>query len=859
MALSRERDSREALADGSPYLYRLKCNRSQPCENCVRRGDATACHYAAPGSRKKGNAAGASPSSPDDMQNRIDRLEGLVLSLMTNGNESAGAAAASRALSMSTKSDSPDFSLSHQSSRDDGDDDEMVKDGGDGESETEEVAKSLGVLKVMDNKSMYIGETHWAAILNDISEVRNYWAEHKKQYDDQFNRVQEIKKSNGFAQGPAFIFGGRSVPSHAELLKAVPRREAMDKIVARYFNDYDPTIHILHPPSWRRQYEEYWKDPSKTSVVWLGQLFAIASLTMDSYHRDGDEPFEYQGRTLKLAADYRALTAQCLLRADFTRPINHMIETLILHLYCEYSRTREAEVGVWVMIGIVVRLAMRMGYHRDPKYYPNLTPFQGEMRRRSWTFVRQADCLFSFQMGLPSMLRLGDTDTEFPRNIYDEEFDEQSVELPASRPPNSPTPVSFMIAKARISFAFGSIVERLHAIKPPQYEEIIALDQELRQSFHEAPPHLKPRSMDVSSLDPVASIMQRFNLSVLYHKGQCVLHRKYLSRARENSRYEASRRTCVDSSMELLRIQVTLHSESRPGRRLHCMKWYISSLTSHDFLLAATLVCLDLWYSARAEILGRDPYESFHWSEEQRSEMMHALEISQDIWNELRDQSMEAFKASRILEVMIQTINNMRAHAASLRQSNSYGGPGGFMGSPDSQGQSLQSQPQQSQSSPMNGVKAPITQSPNTPGSAFGQNEFGEKPEHSAALTLGLLSSGGLTPNTMSMFAGESGSGAAVPGGFPMTPGPGGAGNDVQPPLRGMTPNFQLDPSLMGYTSAPSPFSLLTKANNGLDMNTANLDWDAWDSYVQSASLEVGNELWPAGMDAPFGGTEMPK
>ena len=91
------------------------------------------------------------------MQNRIDRLEGLVLSLMTNGAESAGPSAANRALSQSASSDSPDF-LSHQSSR--GDDDEM--------SETEEMAKSLGVLKVMDNKSFYIGDTHWAAILNDV-------------------------------------------------------------------------------------------------------------------------------------------------------------------------------------------------------------------------------------------------------------------------------------------------------------------------------------------------------------------------------------------------------------------------------------------------------------------------------------------------------------------------------------------------------------------------------------------------------------------------------------------------------------------------------------------------------------------
>ena len=100
------------------------------------------------------------------MQNRIDRLEGLVLSLMTNGSQSAGLTAAARALSTSTSSGSKEFSP-----RDDGNEYEMVKDEeGDeeGESETDRVAQSLGVLHVHTNKTLYIGEAHWGAILNDV-------------------------------------------------------------------------------------------------------------------------------------------------------------------------------------------------------------------------------------------------------------------------------------------------------------------------------------------------------------------------------------------------------------------------------------------------------------------------------------------------------------------------------------------------------------------------------------------------------------------------------------------------------------------------------------------------------------------
>ena len=71
---------------------------------------------------------------------------------------------------------------------------------------------------------------------------------------------------------------------------------------------------------------------------------------MQSYHKNQDEPYEYRGRTLSLASNYRALTQQCLLLADFTKPEHAMLETLILHLHGEYCKAGEADVGIWVRI-----------------------------------------------------------------------------------------------------------------------------------------------------------------------------------------------------------------------------------------------------------------------------------------------------------------------------------------------------------------------------------------------------------------------------------------------------------------------------------------------------------------------------
>lgn len=548
----------------------------------------------------------------------------------------------------------------------------------------------------------------------------------------------------------------------------------------------------------------------QTGPVWLGQLFAVCCHAMSSYHRMGDEPPEYRGKTLSLANNYRALTGQCLLLADFTKPVNHMIETLILHLHSEHARGREAEAGVWVLVGMIVRLAMRMGYHRDPKHYSKISPFRGELRRRVWASVRSADLVFSFQIGLPSMIRVGDSDTELPRNIFDLEFDEETKVLPASRPATEVTPISYIIAKASIAAVFGKVTECLHSLHACTYEEILELDQNLREARAAFPPHLRLVSVEESLLHtgPVV-VMQRFNLSILYHKGQCVLHRKFLARARENNRYAHSRRTCVDSSMELLRHQATLHYDSLPGHRLHGMKYLIESICAHDFLLAAMIVCLDLWYGAEAEGAGRSSGDLYTWGLERRSDMIQALEVSNAIWSETREESIEAYKASEILTMMLKKLKYCG------RQVNTQQAPSPFL-------------------------------YPNVPNGSEGNQPYGsqqqteEKPEHSAAMTLGMLSNGGMTPNSApNMFNTNF---SALPNN-PMS-----IGGETQPPTGLTTPGYSIDQTTNGIEQVPVPFTFLGNGNPIMEMPPSKLDWVSFFHYSLPNSQTLFRGSWRADM-----------
>jgi hypothetical protein len=210
--------------------------------------------------------------------------------------------------------------------------------------------------------------------------VKSYFQDHKKQFEAQYNRVkQNTEVENQVKTG--FLFLTEKPATHAEILAEFPPKSTTDILISRFFNtyNYDPAFHIIHGPTYQRQYDQHWGNPSETPVVWLAMTYAMMIIAVQSYHRAQDEPPEYRGRTQQMLADYRRLTAQCLILADITQPINYMLETLLLYVIAEFGRSQDAETGVLLGVSVIVRLAMRMGYHRDSKDFPAITPFHGEV------------------------------------------------------------------------------------------------------------------------------------------------------------------------------------------------------------------------------------------------------------------------------------------------------------------------------------------------------------------------------------------------------------------------------------------------------------------------------------------------
>lgn len=341
-----------------------------------------------------------------------------------------------------------------------------------------------------------------------------------------------------------------------------------------------------------------------------------------------------------------------------------------------------------------------------------------------------------------------DCDTELPSNLFDEDFGPDTTVMPPGRPSDEPTPISYMNCKVKLCLELGHILQATSRIKDQvHYDEILRFDARLRELKTEMPPHLKLQPLDGSHA-PMTLVIARYNLDILSLKIMCLLHRKYMSRARQNPRYAHSRRSAIEASLDTLRHLETLHRESQPNGRLHAIKWFVTSIATRDFLLPAMLILLELHFDSSGDTSTerRESHTRHFWTREQRLEMIRYLELTREIWSGLGHTSMEAVKATSILDIMLAKIKRP------------------------------------------SGEPVIATNHPLFPGSDD------MHPEHSAAMTLGMLSGGvSPSPNTATtVFDAVRSPGGTVYPAFDL----GGHGNNVNSigssggSGSGMTPDF---------------------------------------------------------------------
>ncbi len=335
---------------------------------------------------------------------------------------------------------------------------------------------------------------------------------------------------------------------------------------------------------------------------------------------------------------------------NYIKTKSYSVESVLLYGVCKYIQKDEHDTDAWMTIGVSTRLAMKMGYHRDPRHLTKISPFEGEMRRRTFFILEAFDLLLSFQAGLPAMIHEEECDTDPPGNLFDTDFDEDCKAIPPSRPPTDSTPMLYYRYKSRLARIFRRIYQHAVSFRTSSYEETMKLDAELDRAHKEVPPSLRMKPLALSFTDQPYMILNRLYSDLVYLKSVCVLHRKYLSENRSDPRYGYSRRVCRDAALQILKHQAELHAACQEGGLFHDHRWMLSSLSCHDFLLASMITCLDLYESHKqAPTLHAEDLEA-------QVKKHDALRHCHGIWVSRSGFSRDARRASSVLAIMLSRV-----------------------------------------------------------------------------------------------------------------------------------------------------------------------------------------------------------
>ncbi|KAJ5398468.1 hypothetical protein N7465_008957 [Penicillium sp. CMV-2018d] len=648
---SRRRDKPQ-LSCNSCRWRKVRCDRLRPCSNCSSRGLGSSCVYtntATSGASSPAQAAshGRLKVPATNMQDRINRLESLVLKLM-HQNKSSPRESPLGDLRQAT----PD-----QGSRSDRSElheklEPVTVVGYETQHDVSPSPSDYGSFRTPETSVNYVSSSHWAAVLDSIADLRNHIVQHEEVHP----RVLDSVRPPASSPKPQLLYSCARHETSASILKCLPPRPTVDRLISRYFNILDIAPGIVHSGKFLRQYEEFWKAPHEAPILWIGTLFAIMCLstqfeqafpttTETSPTLGHSRKTSQAGGSQALVETYKDKVIQCLLLGHYTKGGPYVLETLILYFLVENFHLKDMEIGIWVLVGNIVQIAIHMGYHRDAKHFPSISPFAGEMRRRVWAMIVQLDFSVSTQLGLPRLIKRSDTDTAEPRNLNDSDFDEDTPTLPASKPETEVTPTLYVLAKLRLLSVGANVADVATEPRPHSYAEILKLDQQINEAGNKIPSSLKWTGF-ASSLDVPSQIMiQRIWLQVIIQELKIVLHWKYLEPSRLYRQYAHSRSACLGAAMQILEFQRLVDEETQVGGLLYQSRWRVSSAFMNDFLLATSVLCFYVQAHGNEKETTAGSLRDSEVEPVDMDQIRDLLRTSQAIWSRQSANSREALKA----------------------------------------------------------------------------------------------------------------------------------------------------------------------------------------------------------------------
>ncbi|EWC48825.1 hypothetical protein DRE_00130 [Drechslerella stenobrocha 248] len=324
---------------------KVKCDRQMPCSTCVKLNFE--CQYIEPGPRRKRKSS----SKHENLLQRLNKYEELLRQVESN-------------VKLLDSVEVPPLKRPKA--------DSAITKPGDPERNSKKAKAKLPSMDTSSKKgqllttatgktSRYYDNTLWNSLTDELQELKETIFEHSSDEDKTYDR-QVQNHAAGFSNPDLGIL--LSSPFHAKIdLKSFHPSASHCVILWNLFlENVNPLTHIIHYPSLGEQVMKY-KDCPHTMPP-MPNLFSREA-------------------RYRFAAQYALKNVGLLRTTDLVVLQGLVFFLLDLRSYYDYP-------SLWVVTGMAVRIAQRMGVHRDGAKL-SLPPFEVEMRRRIWREILVLD------------------------------------------------------------------------------------------------------------------------------------------------------------------------------------------------------------------------------------------------------------------------------------------------------------------------------------------------------------------------------------------------------------------------------------------------------------------------------------
>ncbi|KAG6246577.1 hypothetical protein E4U23_004528 [Claviceps purpurea] len=403
---------------------KIKCDRNSPCSNCIKANVTCIASTPAPARKRR--------RPNQDLQERLARCEEL-LKLYADGAVPGQAQTAAEtatppinetATPLINETATPTVNETLVSER--------------AESAPPAVDK-LNNFKptcrmVNDDGSVRFMDSHiWATIYEELQAMRNI-VETEDPEDSSILGSADLTPENDTE------LLCNALLSTATIEDLAPEPVHALKLWQLFLDRVNPLFKVVHVPTIQPVVLEgamnMMSIPHNQQAL-LFSIYSTASLSMSE-----SESIQLLGMTREAAVQsFMAGTKIALVRCNFLKNYDMTALQALVH-FMHSMQGRCDRHAAWVLTGTVVRIAQKMGYHRDGESL-GLDMYETEMRRRIWWQIMIQDAKYAMLSGLNHSPPSLHWDSKMPTNVNDADIFPGSTASVQAR--DGPTEMAFVL------------------------------------------------------------------------------------------------------------------------------------------------------------------------------------------------------------------------------------------------------------------------------------------------------------------------------------------------------------------------------------------------------------------------------